>query len=107
MTLAESARGAVWPWNGIDAGNKLPDTLPQQEIDVCLCCPLCVESCDRCSGDRQLRRATGGHPRTDIDIDLLRDMMRLRKTNAEMCAALGIGLTKLQNEKKKLKEVSQ
>ena len=108
MTLEDSARGAVLPWNSTDREEKSDySVLPQQKIDICLLCPLHASSCDKCDGNRKLKMGVG-RPRIEVDTDLLREMIRLRRTNKEMCAELGINQKKLQREKSKiLKEVSQ
>ena len=106
LTLYESAASAVAPWNSVDAENDISDfeRLPQQKIDFCLICPLCASDCDRCDGNRRLKRLNSGRPAKEIDSEMLREMLRLRRTNKEMCAAFGIGRTRLIEEKRKLKE---
>lgn len=99
MTLAESAAGAVMPWNSIDAESDRFESLPQQSIDVCLTCQHRAEHCDNC-GDWQTRRI--GRPRKEIDYDALREMLTLKKVNKEICAALGISVRTLQSIKKEM-----
>lgn len=108
MTLEQSAMGAVLPWNSADREELREfSVLPQQKIDICLLCPLHASCCEKCNGDRRVK-APAHRPRLDIDTEILRDMMRLRRTNKEMCAALGIGKSKLAEEKNKiLKEDSK
>lgn len=99
MTLAESAAGACLPWNSIDAESDLFDALPQQSIDICLMCSHCADHCDHC-GEWNAKRH--GRPRKEIDTDLLREMLTLKKCNREICAALGISTRKLQYMKKEM-----
>ena len=99
MTLAESAAGAVLPWNSIDAESDLFDALPQQSIDICLMCSHHSDRCDHC-GDWNAKRQ--GRPRKEIDTELLREMLTLKKCNREICAALGISTRKLQYMKKEM-----
>lgn len=99
MTLAESAAGAVLPWNSIDAESAMFDALPQQSIDICLMCQHCSDHCDHC-GDWNASHT--GRPRKEVDIPLLREMLTLKKCNREICSALGISLRKLQYMKKEL-----
>lgn len=97
MTLRESAAGAVLPWNSIDAESALFEALPQQSIDICLMCSNSAAHCERCGDWRTEKR---GRPRKEIDYDKLREMMALKRCNREMCAALGVSLTTLQEAKK-------
>lgn len=101
MTLVESAQGAVYPWNSLDAGEPLYNELPQQSIDICLMCPHHAEYCDTCSDWRTDKR---GRPKAKIDYEMLREMMKLRRCNREICAALGVGKDTLIKAKKHLKE---
>lgn len=109
-TMAELAGSACWPWSSIDAGKHDGiQTLPQQEIDICLMCPLHSETCDDCDGHGNIkkrnRKASGkpkGRPKAEIDTELLREMMKLKQTNKAMCAALGVGITTLQQAKKSI-----
>ena len=106
MTLYESAGKAVMPWNSLDAAEPIVDALPQQKIEICLCCPYCADSCDFCDGDgnpKQTGRAKRAYKRVEeIDTELLRDMMRLRKCNKTMCQALGVSKGTLIKAKKML-----
>ena len=99
-TLYESARGAVLPWNSIDAATAL-ETLPQQEIDVCLACPHRADACDKCNGNGELSKNVG-RPQKEIDLALLREMLKLKRCNTEMCAALNISIGTLMREKRKI-----
>ena len=100
MTLAESASRAVLPWNSLDAENPLFETLPQQRIDICLMCPHSASHCDNCNDYTRLKR----RPKAKIDTELLKEMLRLRRCNKEMCEALKISEPTLIKAKKKLKE---
>ena len=97
MTLAESAAGAVLPWNSIEAESALFEALPQQSIDVCLMCSHSSAHCEHCGDWRTEKR---GRPRKEIDYDKLKEMMALKRCNKEMCAALGVSLTTLQEAKR-------
>lgn len=106
MSLYDAARGASLPWNSKDAPRKRAspsfDSLPEQNIEICLNCQLCASSCDRCDGYGNL---TGkrGRPST-IDTDQLREMLTLKRCNREICTALGISARTLQRAKKQIKE---
>ena len=99
MTLSESAAGAVLPWFSLDAVNDNYDALPQQSIDICLMCERCASHCDHC-GDWNTKRM--GRPRKEIDTELLKEMMKLKRCNKEMCAALGVSERTLQRAKRAL-----
>ena len=101
MTLYESVLGATLPWNSLDAQRKARiDVLPEQDIEICLSCRLRAEDCDRCDGKGNL--ATRGRPRKEIDTELLREMLRLKRCRKDICAALGIGKDTLNKAKKEL-----
>jgi len=99
MTLSESAAGAVLPWNSLDAVNENYDALPQQSIDICLMCQHSASHCENC-GDWNTRKT--GRPRKEVDTELLKEMMKLKRCNKEMCAALGVNERTLQRIKKAL-----
>lgn len=111
IQMERRAISAVRPWSSIDAESGTVfdrAMLPQpdeQEVRVCLMCEHCADACDICDGLGNLtqKRRAGRQP-LDIDLDLLRDMMRLRRCNREMCAALGVGDTTLRRYKKKVNE---
>ena len=104
----EKPIGAVLPWFSIDAKSDINDweKLPQQRIDVCLMCQHCASACDRCDGVGNLKseRKAKGRPKKEIDTELLREMMQLRKCNSQMCAALGISNRTLVRAKNRIKE---
>lgn len=109
QTLYESARKATLPWLSTDAFCAGKQSIPdQQDIEVCLSCPLCASSCDYCDGKRNLsREKKGGRPRLDVDTALLSDMLTLNATHKEICSALGISegtLRRLRNKLKNSKE---
>ncbi len=111
MTLYESAAGATLPWNSIDAGSPLIDALlidalPQQQIDICLMCPHHADACDKCDGEGNLRK-TDGRPQAEFDRPLLLEMMRLKRSNVEMCAALGISRRTLFRAKRQILKEEQ
>lgn len=99
MTLTESAAGAVLPWNSLDAVGETIYTLPQQNIDICLMCKYSSAHCENC-GDWNTRKV--GRPRKEIDTELLKEMLKLRRCNKEICAALGVNERTLQRIKKAL-----
>lgn len=74
--------------------------MPEQEIEICLMCSLRADDCDRCDGKGNL--ATRGRPRKPIDTELLREMLRLKRCNKDICTALGIGKDALIKAKKEL-----
>ena len=101
MTLYESASRATLPWRSIDAEQSVSfETLPQQEIDVCLMCPHRADACARCNGTGIL--AERGRPKKEIDIALLREMLKLKRCNRDMCAALNVSERTLQKAKKEI-----
>lgn len=100
-TLRESALSAVRPWRSIDAEPEWAgfETIPQQKIDVCLMCSYCADACDVCDGDGNLKKVNRrGRPRKEIDAELLREMLKLRRCRKDMCRALGISDKTLQRE---------
>lgn len=103
MTLAESARGAVMPWDSLDAETDLFEKLPQQKIEVCLMCQHSAAHCDICNDWNAGKR---GRPRKEIDRELLREAMKLRRCNREMCAALGVSRGTLIKYKKEMEETT-
>lgn len=98
-TLCESAMSAVMPWNSIDAGDPLINALPQQSIDICLRCPHNSDHCEEC---RDWQTTKLGRPRIEIDTALLREMLTLKRCEADMCAALGVSRRTLARAKKRL-----
>ena len=109
MTLTatyENPISAVRPWFSIEAKGDVNDweRLPQQRIDVCLMCPFCAASCDRCDGRGNVgpERAGRGRPRKEIDYTKLREMMQLKKRNSEMCMALGVSNRTLVTAKNRI-----
>ena len=108
MTMNPSVQSikATPPWFSIDAKNDVDDweRLPQQSIDVCLMCQHCASACDRCDGTGNLREERGrpGRPKKEIDTKLLMEMMKLKRCNAECCAALGISNRTLVRAKNKI-----
>lgn len=101
MTLTDSAAGAIRPWFSLDAvcADNDFERLPQQSIDVCLMCPHCASHCDHCG---EWNTKHHGRPRKEIDTDLLKEMLRLKRCNKEVCTALGISVKTLQRVKKTL-----
>ena len=101
MTLAESASRAVLPWNSLDAENPLFETLPQQRIDICLMCPHSASACDSCKGDGNPHsKGKRGRPKAQIDSAMLKDMLKLRRCNADICRALKISENTLLKAKR-------
>ena len=106
-TLYDTLQRTVPPWRSLDAVSGSFPSLPQQDIDICLCCEHCAEACDRCDGRGNLTAPTGrspGRPRKEIDTATLRRMLRLRRCNREICAALGVSERTLRNLKNQYKE---
>lgn len=107
-TLYEKLSLSVPPWRSLEAISAFKDddpllALPQQEIDVCLMCEHCADACDRCDGKGNLGQKRG-RPAKEIDTAKLRDLLRLRVCNREMCAALGVGERTLQKYKTQFRE---
>jgi hypothetical protein len=100
-TLTMSAMGAVLPWNSLDAESELFERLPQQRIEICLLCQHSASHCDVCGDWNAGKR---GRPRKEIDRELLREAMKLRRCNKEMCQAIGVGRSTLINAKKDLED---
>ncbi len=101
MTLAESARGAIRPWDSLDAETDLFERLPQQSIEICLLCEHSASHCEVCSDWNTDKR---GRRRKEIDRELLKDMMRLRRCNKFMCAALGVSRGTVIKAKKEMED---
>lgn len=103
MTLYESAKGATLPWFSLDAGTDTEhapyDAVPQQSIDICLSCPYHADRCETC-GDWNAQKR--GRPKADVDLELLREMLTLKKCNRELCAIFGVSKRTLQNIKKQI-----
>ena len=99
-TLVEQAAGAVRPWHSPDAGDDPFSSLPQQSIDICLMCRHCADACDSCDGSGNVSKR--GRPTKEIDTALLKEMLKLRRCNKEMCAALGVSERKLRELKNKV-----
>lgn len=104
MTLEQSASRAVLPWRSIDAQTPLFDALPQQKIDICLMCPYHADACDKCDGNRNLKEKSKGRPKAEIDYTLLREMMKLKRANKDICKALEISIGTLKKIKRGLRE---
>lgn len=100
-TLIDDARGAVAPWNSIDSSSAIFDRTTQQDIDICLMCQHCADACDYCNGRGNLRK--NGRPRINLDMDILRTMMKLRRSNKEICAAFNVSENTIIKAKKRLK----
>lgn len=101
MTLSESAARAVLPWNSLDAVSDQFDALPQQSIDICLMCCHAASRCDHCG---EWNTTKIGRPRKEIDTELLREMLRLKRCNREICAAFGVSERTVQRLKKTLND---
>lgn len=104
LMLDDKTYHAVLPWNSPDAEISRYDDygkLPQQDIDVCLMCELCAGACDVCDGHGNVR-GSRGRPKVEIDTELLRKMLRLRKCNKELCAALNVSYGTLNKYKKEI-----
>ena len=101
QTLYESAAGACLPWKSIDAVSEEFDALPQQSIDVCLMCSHSASHCDNC-GEWNTKKT--GRPRKDIDTELFREMLHLKRCNKEICKALRVSERTVQRLKKTIND---
>ena len=97
MTMYESAAGAIRPWYSLDAESEYYELPSKQSVDVCLSCRHCASRCDSCS---DWNTARIGRPRKSVDMDELSELLRLKRCNADICAALGISERTLQRLKK-------
>ena len=99
IELNNGVISAVLPWFSKEATAPIRKAdLPQQRIDICLMCQHCADHCENCK-DWMGKR---GRPKKPIDMALLREMLQLRKSNREMCAALGVGKNTLVEAKKQI-----
>lgn len=94
---------AVAPWESEDA--KAMEARPiethstQEQIDYCVNhCPYA--RCVDCMGSRRASKRTRGRP-SQYDPKLLRELMTLKLTNAEICTALACSERTLRNYKKR------
>ncbi len=95
---------SVQPWNSIyrDDGLERHTNDTQEEIDFCLHhCPYASTECCNClSGGKPKQNRSG--PKEKVDIEQLKEMLRLKKTTAEICKELGIERRTIQRKKKQL-----
>lgn len=94
---------AVAPWESEDA--KAAEERPiethstQEQIDYCVNhCPYA--RCVDCVGSGRAKRETAGRP-SRYDPKVLRELMTLKRTNAEMCAVMGCSERSLRNYKRR------
>jgi len=108
-TLYESARRAQRPWETPDSGIATAKwtKVPQQDIDICLECPLNASACDICDGHRNISVPSKRGRRSSIDPDTLRRLMKLRKTNRELCNFFGVDISTIKRAKKIFKEEAE
>lgn len=108
IVMTEAVISAVRPWNGPDALSGSVCDLPfpsAQEAEVCLCCTLCADACDRCDGHGNL--AQRGRPKVTVDTGRLKELLQLKLKNREMCAALGVSKGTLARILKEHKEENE
>ena len=97
-------RLAVAPWNSVYRDDK-PVRVSQEtqdEIDFCLHhCPYAnTECCDCLSGGKPEKAKKGA--REKIDVERLKEMLRLKVPTSEICEEFGIREETLYRKKKKL-----
>lgn len=97
---------AVKPWQSPDAGVKIErwGTDTQAQIDFCLeHCPYADGECADClaSGKGKGSKKPAHRP-SKYDPDELRELLRLKKTDKEICDHLGVTARTIRNYKKKL-----
>ena len=99
-TIQSMVITAVAPWKSIyreDVVQEQHTTDTQEEIYFCLHhCPYANTECCDCLG--------GGKPdaRQKIDLDRLKEMLTLKRPNAEICKELGVDRATVYRNKKKL-----
>ena len=102
MDTQEIIVTAVLPWFSTDAMPEVRLTSgdDQKLIDMCLSCqhPCCCNCIDSHSSG-----AGRGRKEKEINIETLREMMRLHRKIPEICAALNVSERTLFRYKKKLK----
>ena len=104
-TLYDDAREAKLPWRSMDAQEPRHEraVANQQDIDFCLMCGLSSSACDKCDGKGNVANPRGRRP-VEVDKERLREMMRLRWKNDDMCNALNIKKDVLFRAKREIKE---
>lgn len=104
--LVEGAYRAKAPWYEVNLCKPTPRRnymdIPQQDIDFCLSCTLGADACERCNGDGKITKRGGA--RLHIDTEKLKEAIRLRKTNKELCQMFGCSEPSLIKLKRKIKE---
>ncbi len=99
-TIQSMVITAIAPWKSIyreDVVQEQHTTDTQEEIDFCLHhCPYANTECCDC--------LSGGKPdaRQKIDLDRLKEMLTLKRPNAEICKELGVDRATVYRNKKKL-----
>lgn len=96
---------AVQPWNSVyrdDQECERHTTDTQEEIDFCLNnCPYASSECCNClSGGKPKQNRSG--PKGKIDVEQLKEMLRLKTPTTTICKELGIRPETLYRKKKKL-----
>lgn len=77
---------ATLPWQSTDAGEpRRYSPEDQRDIDRCLCCQFEADCCDRCDGFGHVRRRKG-----EVDLDMLRELLKLRICKKEAARRLGV-----------------
>lgn len=94
------------PWNSPGAGEKIErwGTDTQAQIDYCLeHCPYADSDCVDCLGERKGKESKKpAHRPSKYNPDELRELLRLKKTDKEICDHLGVTARTIRNYKKKL-----
>ena len=96
-------RLAVAPWNSVyrdDPAVRVSQET-QNEIDFCLYhCPYANSECCNCLDGKSPTKK--GRPNSDIDMDRLKEMLRLKTPSRKICKEFGISEKTVYNYKKKL-----
>lgn len=97
---------ATKPWNSPDAVDKTErwGTDAQAQIDFCLeHCPFADGECVDClGGGKGPEEKRPPHRPSKYNADELRELLRLKKTDKEICDRLGVTSRTVRNYKKKL-----
>lgn len=97
---------ATRPWASPDAGEKIErwGTDTQAQIDFCLeHCPYADGDCVDClSGGKGKDAKKPAHRPSKYNPDELKELLRLKKTDKEICDSLGVTARTIRNYKKKL-----
>lgn len=93
--------GAVRPWFSIDAAVSMNINYHDTAEQISYCIDHCpYKECVNCLAGNI--KASIGRPKK-YDAERLREMLRLKKTDAEICVALSVSARTLRNYKKQLR----